>query len=272
MNGPALIPRHTQLVTVSDAHLLSAEDLRGQRFLALIDQIKISQVKTLVLVGDIFEFILGSNSYFKRKFSKFGEALTSLSETGTKVVYLEGNHEFDLKKLGWPGVEFVVERDYFLDLGGGKLIKFTHGDLVYSPKAYRRFRAVVKSRWFLTLAQIIPGHAMDWLAMRLARASRAQDAYRDLDYGRIYREMKAWLAEDAPFGVFGHFHVPFGDPVPETGGQLLSSASWDEPTALVLTDHQFERLVYQGSELYPYRREQIQPVLTDSATHTEPFL
>lgn len=251
------------LVSISDVHVQTPADLKGQRLLALLEEVAAGDVDCLVMVGDIFEFILGSNRFFREKFSPFGEALNRVVASGTRVVYLEGNHEFDLRHLGWSGVEIITDRDYLHTCPDGTKVKFTHGDLVYSPLAYRRFRAVVKSRWFLFLCRFIPGRLMDWLALRGAKASRAQDAYRELDTGRIYDEMKSWLGDDhdVRFGIFGHFHVPFGDPVTEVDGLLISSDCWDNPSVIVYKQEGFRRLTYETGGLLPVRNERLVPVV-----------
>ena len=241
------------LVVLSDIHLLDMVSLRGKRVLALVEAMTKGQVEALVLVGDIFEFMLGSNRYFHRKFEVLGAALSRLAQSGTKVVFLEGNHEFDIHKLDWPGVTMVQEQDYLLQIKGKKF-KFTHGDLVYSPKAYLRFRKLVKARWFLAICRMIPGPLMDYLALRGSKASRAQDQYRKMDVKAIYKAMAAWLGKDADYGLFGHFHVPFNHKSGE-GGELWSMASWDHPSVIKYVDGGFSRHVYRASELMPSKED-----------------
>lgn len=249
---------NAHLVAISDIHLQSLHDLRGKRLLALIEAMIQGEVEALVLIGDIFEFLLGSNGFFQRKFAPLGEALSRLSEKGTKVVYLEGNHEFDINKLPWPGVQLIQDRDYSLEVAG-KRFKFTHGDLIYSPLAYRRFRRLVKARWFLGICQRIPGPIMDWIALRSSEASRAQDQYRELDTRAIYNAMSNWLGEDGEYGLFGHFHVPFEDETPK-GGQLWSMSSWDDPSVLIYKDNELRRHIFHGEDMEPSRCNKRQPI------------
>lgn len=237
------------LVCISDVHLQKLDSINGQRLLRLCDDIADGQVEHFVLLGDIFEFFLGSSPYYRRKFAALGQALEHVARSGTKVTFVEGNHEFALDKVPWQGVEIITCRDHFIKFRDRRA-KITHGDLVYSPKAYRAFRSVVKARWFLYLAQFIPGPVLDYLAMRGAEASRAQDTYRQMNHKAILAAMDSWFNGEADFALFGHFHVPYAHPSFADKGALLSLSSWDQPNLLVYHEG-FRRLLYRGEELRP---------------------
>lgn len=264
MQTPTIRNSNGQLFIASDLHITSDQDLRGQRFLQLLKIIEKSSAEALVLVGDVFDFILGSNRFYRRKFTAFGEGLERVAQSGTRVIFIEGNHEYDLKKLDWQGVEFVDERDFILTLKQGTKLAFTHGDQVYAPKAYQHFRKVVKSRWFLNSVRFIPGPLMDWLALRGSHASRSQDQYRTIDHGAILSAMEKWLPKDVDYGVFGHFHVPYADPSQSSKGLLLSCDSWDSPSVLVYNQDGFSRWQYENSELDPTLPQGLTPVFRAS--------
>ena len=93
-----------------------------------------SDVKNFILVGDIFDFLLGiAGSYFDKKFKVIAKLLKQLSQSGTRVVFLEGNHEFKISELKWQGVEYVDEGSLRLDEYG---LVVSHGDMIKEDRKY----------------------------------------------------------------------------------------------------------------------------------------
>ena len=138
-------PIHASLVVVSDIHLHRPDDERGQLLLRVLEQVKMGQVEYLVLLGDIFDFCLGSHPYFQRKFELIGAALSDVARSGTRVIYVEGNHEFRLRDLPWEGVHIVENGTHSFELSEGPKIQLAHGDMIYTHRRYKRVRKFVKS-------------------------------------------------------------------------------------------------------------------------------
>lgn len=229
------------LVVASDIHLRHLSDERGRLLLDVLA--RLGRVEYLVLNGDIYDFCMGDSPYFKRKFAALGKALEEVARRGTKVVFVEGNHEFHMRDIGWDGVEFIVERDYVVTLSSGERIKFSHGDLITDDFWYRAFRGLVKSRVALVLAKLLPGSWLDAYSLKHASVSRAQDKYRKLDHSRILAAFNRWLGDGSyDHGVIGHFHVPYAEKRETHDGLMLSVDSWDSPNLLVYKDGRFQRI------------------------------
>ncbi|NRA62901.1 MAG: metallophosphoesterase [Pseudobacteriovorax sp.] len=233
----------TQLVAVSDIHIHSPDDQRAQTLLALIDKLMDQPPVYFVLIGDIFDICLGNHKFFQKRFSEIGKSLERLASSGTKVFFVEGNHEFRIEKMPWKGIHFVTQPDIMLPLDDRISIKIAHGDLIYSHNRYKRFRKFIKSPVVTGLLSWFPGKLLNYLATGSAQISRAQDEYRDISHEKILGAANAWLSSSsATFGMFGHFHVPYAEPRKDgRTGQLLSMKSWDEPNALVFKDNAFYR-------------------------------
>ncbi len=240
------------LLVVSDIHLNHAEDNRSQLLLNLLKGASQSEVEYLVLMGDIFDFCLGSHPYFQRKFSPIGKALEQVVESGTQVIYLEGNHEFKLASLPWKGVQVISEGTHTIRLKSGDTVQMAHGDLIYSHNMYRAFRQVVKSPLVTGIARLLPGAWMDKLATKSSEVSRAQDQYRAIEHDKILGAVDAWLeGGTGDYGIFGHFHVPYAEPRRDKRkGGLYSVESWDRPNVLAFRDGRFYRYYFDP------RREQ----------------
>ncbi len=233
-----------QLVMVTDVHMGTIDDSRGQLLLNLIESLGQWKLQNFLLCGDIFDFCQGTNPYFQKKFHALGEALKTLASGGTRVIFVEGNHEFDLQGLSWHGIEFLTEIDRVIEFSNGSRLAITHGDQIYNNLRYRKFRAVVKSRLVRWIARwVVPSKLMDWYTSRHSKLSRAADKYRNLDHASLISAMKQWLAtKNAEHGVFGHFHVPYFEQRDAGSGFIVSCESWDAPNALVLYKDKFSRL------------------------------
>lgn len=238
------IPTNADLLLVSDVHLKSPDDERGRLLLQLISEAIHKHPKHFILLGDIFDFCLGSTRYFRRKFAPIGEELTKLANLGTTVTFFEGNHEFELPALGWAGVEFVGEGTKDFILLPGHRIRAAHGDLVHATKGYRLFRAFLKSQFIRFLCtHLVPSRLLDSYALSHAKVSRASDHYRRLNHRALHTDVSTWL-EGADIGLIGHFHTPYYEML-NRQQTLISVRDWSEPNFLLIKDALVMRGTYR---------------------------
>lgn len=267
----------SQILAVSDCHLTDMNDARTSDFFAVCQWALEARPEYFLLLGDIFDFALGSKNYYQKKYHEVGDALSQLASAGIKVIYLEGNHEADVKYFGWPGVEFVTEGTHFITTQEGITLQMAHGDLIYSHNAYRRFRAVVKSAPFKWLVRQLPGALIDSLFLKTSAISRSQDDHRVFRHKELIETLERWLKDGgSQFGLFGHFHQPYGEWLPTSssrssdGGaakgeqgegrqQLVSVDSWDNPSVLSLEDGCFYRYTIRDQVLLS--KERCTPIL-----------
>jgi UDP-2,3-diacylglucosamine hydrolase len=238
-----LEPLSWPLVVASDIHLRAPDDERALLLESVLDRCLQGQVDHFVLLGDIFDFCFGGSQWFRNKFVRLGAKLEALAASGTQVVFVEGNHEFDMASMGWKGVHIHRPFDLAINLKAGPRVRFCHGDLLHAPKLYRLFRAIIKSPVAILGARAVPGHMFDAWSLNFAAHSRSKDEYRSLDHEALMRAANAWLDRtDAEFGVFGHFHVPYAEPRLAGRGRIFSLDSWDKPNLLVFGRGDFRRI------------------------------
>ncbi len=222
-----------ELIIVSDIHIRYPDEIRYQILLQLIGQIDANTCKRFFLLGDIFDFCFGQSPYCQTLFRSLGDALETLIRKGVEVIYLEGNHEFSMRDIGWRGVTFLTNRNYQFSLGQQKLA-ITHGDLLNAPWHYYLFRAFIKSRFVaFCCRRLVPQKWFYELSLSFAKYSRGQDDVRSLNHQRILNAAKTWLMQEArQIGFFGHFHVPYFYHDHDQDLTLMSCLSWDHPNVM----------------------------------------
>lgn len=235
--------RRSELLVVSDIHLRGPQDERYLVLCELIDTLATLELKTFVLLGDVFDFFFGFKRHYTKKYAALGAALQRLAASGTTIYFYEGNHEFDLLATKWPHVNFVVEGDIALTFADGKKVLLNHGDLIYSSPEYRRFRSFVKSAFVKWAAFLLPSWLLEGYALHHAKVSRSRDAYRKLDHRALFQHCAEWLKSNhADIGVIGHFHVPYNEGTPDR--RLLSVNSWDKINFLAFKEGRTYRGFY----------------------------
>jgi UDP-2,3-diacylglucosamine hydrolase len=239
------LPNKPELVVASDIHIQSPADERAKLLIQLLKEVKRVNAEALVLNGDIFDFFFGWGNYFKEKYADIFLSLEDLAAAGTKVVFIEGNHEFGLDKMAPNGVEYSDGFGKVITTSSKTTILIAHGDLMKHDPYYFTFRAIVRSWLFSSLAFVFPQKVLDQLTSSFAKISRKKDAYRTLKHEQILLCAQDTLNQhSSDHMIFGHFHHPY-DHVTKNGGRILSVDSWDYPSCLVFSSGQFLRVTPQ---------------------------
>lgn len=125
---------------LSDVHLGS----RSCRVGLLLDFLRQTHCELLYLVGDIIDLeSLQRRFYWPPSHSEVLQLILKKSREGTRVIYIPGNHDDDLRALA--GIRFgniEVSREAIHTTRGGQRLLVLHGD---------RFDAIVRGRSFGTL-------------------------------------------------------------------------------------------------------------------------
>ena len=214
-------------VFIADAHLRSPDDANYRRLLDFLAAQQ-GRIRTLVLLGDIFEFWVGFRHVVYTPYVPILDALRRLREAGTEIVYVEGNHDFHLG----PYFRDTLGCRIFPDGGGidldGRHIHIAHGDLIDgNDRGYRLLRRVFRSRALHLLMNIVPPDLTWAVAAWAGRRSQQRRAGRPAR--RVPRDMllnyaQRHFAEGATAVVSGHFHEPLL--VPGEEGTLVALGDW----------------------------------------------
>ena len=138
MHDPDSTPKvRLRSVFVSDVHL-GSRDCRAQELLKFLESI---EADYLFLVGDIVDFwSLRRSFYWPETHNEVLRAILAMAKDGTKVIYVPGNHDEDIREFcGSLFGNVSIRRRYVHSTADGREFLVMHGD---------EFDSAVKcSRW-----------------------------------------------------------------------------------------------------------------------------
>lgn len=214
---------------IADAHLLDPADESYRRLLAFLAA-EVGRVRTLYLLGDIFEFWVGYRHVVFTPYVPLLEALWRLREAGTDIVFVEGNHDFHLgpffrETLGCR----VLPEGGAVEIDGRRVF-LAHGDQVDSTdRGYRLLRAFLRSR-FMRLVMGLAPPDLTWAVARWAgrrsRGARVDAPPRRAPRQLLERFAAGRFAEGFGAVVTGHYHDPLL--LEKDGATLLALGDWME--------------------------------------------
>lgn len=187
---------------ISDAHY---SHIRPQflDFLKAI-QAKKLQPTQLILMGDIFDTLFGEVAYTQEINSQALQIINDISNE-IEVVYLEGNHDFNLKKI-FPKVKvFGIKQQPLKVTYDDKSILLAHGD-IESPLLYNVYTSIIRNTFVITVLNIfdfISGHAI------INRLDEYLSKKEDCKEFRGFREFIQSRIENkyiCDYFIEGHFH------------------------------------------------------------------
>ena len=136
-------------VFVTDAHYPRHKD----DFLALLDYLISSPPPQVFMLGDMFEFLCPYTPYTVQANKQAVEKIDTLSRK-TELIYLEGNHDYLLKKL-FPSTKVYALNEQPLILSyQDKTAAVMHGDK-YAGGAYAAYTALIRNPIFILFLRFL---------------------------------------------------------------------------------------------------------------------
>lgn len=224
---------------IADAHLRHPEDKNYRALLFFLEN-QPAPVRTLYLLGDIFEFWIGFEHVVYTDHLPFLNSLVKLHADGTRIVYVEGNHDF---RLG-PFFEQTLNCTILPDGGevniDGLRVYLAHGDLANpADRGYRLLRAVFRSRIARFLSRVIHPDAIWRFAAWASHNSAGKKSRRPPGESRstLVAYADQFFKQGVEVVLTGHYHTPF---VEETETKtLIAIGDWIE---------QFSYALYENGE------------------------
>lgn len=234
-------------IFIADAHLAKPEDPNYLRMLKFLESIR-GNAETLCILGDLFDFRIGMRSLEFPEHEPVLDAIAGLSRSGTRIIYLEGNHDFHLGPLFASRIGAELYRGPVELRLHNMNILLCHGDLINrADYGYRLLYFLIRNRLSGQLGHLLPAALIRRIRQKLQHASKKTYASKGgrWDYRAIIKRYAEQLAVAGRLDglVLAHFHIGFQDQVGKM--QVLSLGDWiDQYSYGVLEDNRFKLLTY----------------------------
>ena len=141
----------SEAIFVADSHF----NKKNKELLTFLRKIESNEILTsqLFLMGDMIDFISGESRYFVQQNSEVINLLNKLSNE-IEIIYLEGNHDYNLKKL-FPNIQVIKrENQPLLTKFQEKTVALSHGDNFINWK-YALYCKFIRNTIFLRFMNFI---------------------------------------------------------------------------------------------------------------------
>ncbi|QOY52580.1 UDP-2,3-diacylglucosamine diphosphatase [Candidatus Sulfurimonas baltica] len=187
---------------VSDAHY---SNMRPE-LLDFIKDIHSKKLKPtqLILMGDIFDALFGGVFYTQKINTQVVKLINEISKD-VEVIYLEGNHDFNLKKI-FPQVKIFpislqpVTCDY-----NGKKILLAHGD-IESDFGYRIYTSMIRNHLIVYILNIIDTLSGHYILKKLDKHLSKKNDCKEFTGFTKYISDRLEKKYSCDCFIEGHFH------------------------------------------------------------------
>lgn len=199
-------------VFIADAHLRKPGDSNYRTLIRFLDGLK-GDTEVLFILGDLFEFWVGYRNNPFTQYLPALEKLRELKESGTHIIYFEGNHDFHMGPYFEKTLGAEIYRGPRIMEINGKKVYLCHGDQVIgNDYGYALLRFLLHNPLSKFLIPAAPYRLTTRIAERMSRHSSGNHVKRNRkwDYGAIMRSFAAGRFESGCDVVIGaHFHSPY---------------------------------------------------------------
>ena len=187
---------------ISDAHY---SDLRPE----LLDFLRAIQAKQLqptqiILMGDIFDTLFGGVPYTQEVNSEVLQILNYLSNE-IEIVYLEGNHDFNIQKILSKVKVFGIKQQPVRVLYNDKSILLAHGD-IESPLLYNIYTAIIRNSFVIAILNIFDSISGHLIIKKLDKYLSKKNDCKEFIGFRDFIGRRLGHKYSCNYFIEGHFH------------------------------------------------------------------
>ena len=187
---------------ISDAHYSH----KRPELLSLIRDIASHklQVSQLILMGDVFDALFGGIPYTYKENSEMIELLNKIS-LEIELIYLEGNHDFNLKKVFKNAKVFTLSSQPITCSYRDMTLSLAHGDFD-GEYAYRLYCALIRNPillFILKYVDIITNHT---ILKKLDSYLGIKDDCKEFIGFEKYIKNRSLESYSSEYFIEGHYH------------------------------------------------------------------
>jgi len=210
---------HMNAVFLSDAHIRDSRDPNLPPLLSFLRHLK-GRADRLYVVGDLFDTWFGFPRAVFDEYVPLLGALYDLARAETRLVYVTGNHDFEMG----PFFERILRaevHDTELRLeADGRRALVAHGDMANPhDRKYRRLRRVLRSGPVRRLGRSLPPAWVWRIAQHLTERYTGEDVARRTALPEVFRDYAAARRRQGfDTVILGHLHIPVFEESQGEGG------------------------------------------------------
>ena len=212
-------------VFLSDAHIRDHADPNLPPLMAFLRSLE-GKVDRLIVAGDLFDTWFGFRHAVFPEYVPLLGALHRLTESGVRLVYVTGNHDFEMGRFFTDVLKAEVHDTQLVLEEDGRRAFVAHGDMAnLHDRKYRRLRRFL--RWSPTraLARRLPPGWVWAIAQKMTHHFTGEEIARRLPLAQIFSDYAdAKLAEGFDTVILGHLHIPVFDQRP--AGTYANLGDW----------------------------------------------
>ncbi len=196
---------------ISDVHLgLQNEEQEKLKEKKLVEFLKFAHdnCDELFIVGDLFDYWFEYKRVIQKGFLRTLGALASYRDSGKKIHYIIGNHDFLHKDFFEKEIGAVVYEDEIkIELNGQKFF-IAHGDgLMAGDSGYKMLKKVLRNKFIQRLYSMIHPDLGIKIASGSSKASRDYTSTKDYgEFSGLLDTAKLLINQNYDYVVFGHSH------------------------------------------------------------------
>lgn len=215
---------------IADAH----ENEQRQGFLEFLRAVESLQISTpqLILMGDMFDMLVWQIRATHNFATPYVNLLESLADKGVEVLYIEGNHDFNVAqffrkvkvfslknqplslqspaqmsfkwgKFGANGVEFIGKATEFK---GVSSLALAHGDIFLPPFLAFALKSL-RCPFLLNALNIVNFLAFNKISAQILKNQKKKDLfYQIADFNALAEQRYAKYRANGALVIEGHYH------------------------------------------------------------------
>jgi len=218
---------------ISDIHLglqsTEVEKEKEKLLVKFLDYAKTS-CDELFIIGDLFDYWFEYKRVIQKGFIKTLAALTVFADSGKKVHYVIGNHDFLHRDYFEKEIGVKLYHDPIDVLLNDKRFFMAHGDgLVKNDLGYKILKKVLRNKYLQKIYSLVHPDLGIKIASSTSKTSRDYTANKN--YGKVdglFETAKLKIDSGFDFVIFGHSHIRTLEKY--KNGNYINLGSWlDKP-------------------------------------------
>ncbi|MDC1173849.1 UDP-2,3-diacylglucosamine diphosphatase [Bacteriovoracaceae bacterium] len=204
----------------SDIHIKEKGDEGYQYLFSFLKSPKIQNSDKVILLGDIFDLMVGNRIEYITEFEEIFQLLKKLCEKGVEVYFFEGNHDFHIDRIFKEyfsefsnKFKFIKDDKVIINIGKTRM-RLSHGDdLEVDNLSYQRYKKVIRSQFIKLLAdKVVPYRFVRAIGVKASKKSRKRNNKYFNQEDKIKEKfrnyaLKVQEEENIDVLICGHSHV-----------------------------------------------------------------